>query len=72
MTAQSDVDGFDGQLTQQTSVTGAYAGYPWPWKMADRVMPRYNITGGPRIRTMADGTTVMLKQDSPLTITKVN
>jgi hypothetical protein len=72
MTAQSDVDGFDGQLTQQTSVTGAYAGYPWPWTMADRVMPRYNITGGPRIRTMADGTTVMLKQDTPLTITKVN
>jgi hypothetical protein len=40
--------------------------------MVDRVMPRYDITGGPRVRTMADGTTILLKQESPLTITKVN
>lgn len=72
LTAQSDVDEFNAQLTQQASVTGAYAGYPWPWPSSDRVMPRYDITGGPRIRTMPDGTTVLLKQDRPLTITKVN
>ena len=59
-------------MTQEARVFGAYAGYPWPWKMADRVMPRYDITGGPRIKTMADGTTILVKQQKALTITKVN
>jgi hypothetical protein len=69
---QSDIDGLGGQLTQEASVAGAYAGYPWPWKMADRVMPRYDITGGPRIRTTPDGSTIVMKQESALTITRVN
>jgi hypothetical protein len=72
LATQSDIDSIQGQLTQEARVFGAYAGYPWPWKMADRVMPRYDITGGPRVRTIADGTTILLKQESPLTITKVN
>lgn len=72
LATQPDVDSIRGQLTQEARVFGAYAGYPWPWKMVDRVMPRYDITGGPRVRTMADGTTIILKQESPLTITKVN
>ena len=69
---QSDMDSIRGQLTQEASVTGAYAGYPWPWKAEDRVMPRYDITGGPRVKTLADGSTIILKQEAPLTITKVN
>jgi hypothetical protein len=72
LATQPDIDSIQGQLTQEARVFGAYAGYPWPWKMVDRVMPRYDITGGPRVRTMADGTTILLKQESPLTITKVN
>lgn len=72
MTTQSHIDGIQAQLTQEASVFGAYAGYPWPWKMADRVMPRYEITGGPRIKTMADGSTILVAQKQPLTITKVN
>jgi hypothetical protein len=40
--------------------------------MADRVMPRYDITGGPRIRTLSDGSTIVLKQENALTITRVN
>ncbi|MBB4843718.1 hypothetical protein HNP55_002241 [Paucibacter oligotrophus] len=72
VTAQSDIDGIMGQLTQEASVTGAYAGYPWPWPMADRVMPRYDITGGPRIKTLADGSTVLLTQERPLSINRVN
>jgi hypothetical protein len=71
-TQQSDIDGLGGQLTQEASVAGAYAGYPWPWTMADRVMPRYDITGGPRIRTMPDGSTIVLRQERALTITRVN
>jgi hypothetical protein len=71
-TEQSDIDGLGGQLTQEASVAGAYAGYPWPWKMVDRVMPRYDITGGPRIRTLPDGSTIVLKQEHALTITRVN
>lgn len=71
-TQQSDIDGLNGQLTQEASVAGAYAGYPWPWTMADRVMPRYDITGGPRIRTLPDGSTIVLKQENALTITRVN
>jgi hypothetical protein len=71
-TQQSDIDGLGGQLTQEASVAGAYAGYPWPWTMADRVMPRYDITGGPRIRTTPDGSTIVLRQERALTITRVN
>lgn len=72
LTQQSDIDSIRGQLTQEASVTGAYAGYPWPWKKADRVMPRYDITGGPRIKTLADGSTILLTQERPLSIAKVN
>ncbi|RYX93941.1 MAG: hypothetical protein EOO28_16275 [Comamonadaceae bacterium] len=72
LTDQKDIDAFGGQLTQEASLTGAYAGYPWPWKMSDRVMPRYDITGGPRIRTYANGATVILSQESGLTIKRVN
>jgi hypothetical protein len=71
-TQQSDVNSIMGQLTQEASVTGAYAGYPWPAKAEDRVMPRYDITGGPRVKTLADGSTIILVQENPLTITKVN
>ena len=72
LTTQSHIDGIQAEMTQEARVFGAYAGYPWPWKMADRVMPRYDITGGPRIKTMADGTTILVKQQKALTITKVN
>ena len=71
-TQQSDVNSIMGQLTQEASVFGAYAGYPWPWKAEDRVMPRYDITGGPRVKTLADGSTILLVQERPLTISKVN
>ncbi len=71
-TQLSDINSITGQLTQEASVTGAYAGYPWPWTMADRVMPRYEITGGPRIKTLADGSTILLTQERPLSIAKVN
>jgi|JI9StandDraft_2_1071091.scaffolds.fasta_scaffold02747_9 hypothetical protein len=71
-TQQSDVNSLMGQLTQEASVFGAYAGYPWPWKAEDRVMPRYDITGGPRVKTLADGSTILLLQERPLTISKVN
>jgi hypothetical protein len=72
VTKQTDIDGLNGQLTQEASVAGAYAGYPWPWKMADRVMPRYDITGGPRIRTLHDGSTIVLKQEHALAVRRVN
>ena len=72
VTKQSDIDGLNGQLTQEASVAGAYAGYPWPWKMEDRVMPRYDITGGPRIRTLPDGSTIVLKQENALAVRRVN
>lgn len=71
-TDQADIDSLKNQLTQETAVTGAYAGYPWPWPSSDRVMPRYEITGGPRIKTLVDGSTLVLRQTLPLTITKVN
>jgi hypothetical protein len=71
-TQQSDVNSIMGQLTQEASVFGAYAGYSWPWKAEDRVMPRYDITGGPRVKTLADGSTILLVQERPLTISKVN
>jgi hypothetical protein len=40
--------------------------------MADRVMPRYDITGGPRIKTTPNGSTIVLGQEKPLTISRVN
>lgn len=69
---QADIDSIKGQLTQTAYVYGAYAGYPWPWKMADRVMPHYEITGGPLVRKLQDGSTLFLKQRSPLTVRRVN
>jgi len=71
-TSQNDIDELGGELTQEASVTGAYAGYPWPWKMKDRVMPRYDIVGGPRIRTLSNGTTAVMRQERRLTISRVN
>lgn len=71
-TTQADINDMQAGLIQEARVDGAYAGYPWPWKMVDRVMPRYDITGGPIIKTLRDGSTVILKQKSPLTIRRVN
>jgi hypothetical protein len=69
---QNDINAIKADLIQEASVAGAYAGYPWPWKISDRIMPRYDITGGPRIKTYPDGSTIVLKQLRPLTITRVN
>ena len=69
---QAKIDRMQSEFEQQATVTGAYAGYPWPWKMADRVMPRYDITGGPRIKTTPNGSTIVLGQEKPLTISRVN
>ncbi len=58
-------------FTKEISLAGQYAGYPWPWKMVDRVMPRYEISGGPRIDTLKDGSK-LIRKGSPFTFVRVN
>jgi hypothetical protein len=72
LATQAQLDAINKDLVQEARVDGAYAGYPWPWEMEDRVMPRYDIVGGPRMRTLEDGTAVVLKQERPLTLVRVN
>ena len=58
---------FDPEIT----LAGQYAGYPWPWKMKDRIMPQYEITGGPRIDTLKDGSK-LIRKGSPFSFRRVN
>jgi hypothetical protein len=69
---QAQLDAINKDLVQEARVDGAYAGYPWPAPMSERKMPRYDIVGGPRMRTLEDGTAVVLKQERPLTLLRVN
>jgi hypothetical protein len=70
--SQTKLDKMTAELTQSASLFGQYAGYPWPWKTVDRVMPIYEITGGP-IRTQLQGGGVLYQyQKTPLTIRKTN
>lgn len=55
----------------EINLAGQYAGYPWPWKMKDRVMPQYEITGGPRIDTLKDGSK-LIRKGSPFSFRRVN
>ncbi len=55
----------------EISLAGQYAGYPWPWKMKDRVMPQYEITGGPRVDTLKDGSK-LIRKGSTFKFTRVN
>jgi hypothetical protein len=70
--SQSDIDTITSQMTQRAVVAGAYAGKAWPFPMDQRVMPRYDIVGGPRIKVLKDGTKVILKQTQPLSLLRVN
>ncbi len=58
---------FDKEIT----LAGQYAGYPWPWKMKDRVMPQYEITGGPRVDTLKDGSK-LIRKGAPFAFRRVN
>jgi hypothetical protein len=69
---QKDIDAIKAELVQEAVVAGAYAGPPWPAAMSNRVMPRYDITGGPHIVNNQDGSISILKQAQPLRITRVN
>jgi hypothetical protein len=69
---QKDIDAIRADLVQEAVVVGAWAGWDWPAPMSWRVMPRFDITGGPHIKTLSDGSIVVLKQQHPLRITRVN
>ena len=58
-------------FTNEVSLAGQYAGYPWPWKMKDRVMPQYEISGGPRVDTLKDGSK-LIRKGTPLRFVRVN
>ncbi len=65
-----DLRTLESWFTGEVSHAGQYAGYPWPWKMKDRVMPRYEITGGPRVDTLKDGSK-LIRKGGPLTFVRV-
>jgi hypothetical protein len=69
---QAEINAVKQQMVQETVVAGAYAGYPWPWPMSKRVMPKYEIVGGPRIRKTETGVTMILEQERPLALVRVN
>jgi len=58
----------DGDVT----LAGQYAGYPWPWKMKDRTMPLYEISGGPQKNTVSENGDVMIREGTPFSFKKVN
>lgn len=70
--SQTNLDKMTAELTQSASLFGQYAGYTWPWKTADRVMPIYEITGGPTVTQLKDGGVLYQYQKTPLTIKKTN
>jgi hypothetical protein len=69
---QEDLDKMTAQLTQEASLFGQYAGYDYPWKYVDRVMPIYEITGGPFVTQLQGGGVLYEYQKSPLKIRKIN
>lgn len=69
---QKDLDKMTAQLTQEARLFGQYAGYDWPWKYVDRVMPTYEITGGPIVTQLKGGGVLFEYQKSPLKIRKIN
>jgi len=68
---EKDMKTLESWFGSEISLAGQYAGYPWPWKMKDRVMPQYEITGGPRIDTLKDGSK-MIRKGSPFKFVRVN
>ena len=69
---QTNLDKMTAELTQEASLFGQYAGYTWPWSNADRVMPIYQITGGPSRTQLTGGGVLFQFQKTPLTIKKIN
>lgn len=62
---------FDSEIR----LPGQYAGYPWPWPSSDRVMPQYEITGGPRIDQLPSApgeNNVLIRKGKPFEMKKVN
>ena len=69
---QSKLDKLTAELTQTVSLFGQYAGYPWPWDTADRIVPIYEITGGPIRTYLQEGGVLYQYQKTPLAIRKIN
>jgi hypothetical protein len=69
---KEDLDKMTAQLTQEASLFGQYAGRDYPWKNVDRVMPMYEITGGPLVTQLKGGGVLYEDQKYPLKIRKIN
>lgn len=52
-------------------IAGQYAGHLWPYKMKDRVMPMYEITGGP-VRTLIEEGNEIIREGTPMKFTRIN
>jgi hypothetical protein len=52
-------------------IAGQYAGHIWPYKMKDRVMPMYEITGGP-IKTLIEEGNEIIREGTPMKFTRIN
>jgi len=69
---QPKLDKLTAELTQSASLFGQYAGYPWPAATKDRVVPMYEITGGPIRTYLQEGGVLYQYQKTPLAIRKIN
>ncbi|OYT90065.1 MAG: hypothetical protein CFE43_20170 [Burkholderiales bacterium PBB3] len=69
--SEADYTTLQSWFDKEINLAGQYAGYPWPWKMKDRVMPQYEITGGPRVDTLKDGSK-LIRKGSPFSFRRVN
>ncbi|OYT90064.1 MAG: hypothetical protein CFE43_20165 [Burkholderiales bacterium PBB3] len=69
--SDQDLGVLQSWFDKEISLAGQYAGYPWPWKMKDRIMPQYEITGGPRVDTLKDGSK-LIRKGSPFKFARVN
>jgi hypothetical protein len=52
-------------------IAGQFAGHIWPYKMKDRVMPMYEITGGP-IKTLIEEGNEIIREGTPMKFTRIN
>jgi hypothetical protein len=68
---EKDLGVLQSWFDKEVSLAGQYAGHTWPYSGSDRVMPQYEMTGGPRVDLLKDGSKLIRKGD-PFAFKRVN
>ena len=68
---EKDLGVLQSWFDKEVSLAGQYAGRTWPYSGSDRIMPQYEMTGGPRVDLLKDGSKLSRKGD-PFAFRRVN